>query len=120
MKTFCDQHSGRKHFERCGAHVRHDRFIEQVRNFHLNFRILFRDLFCVNGIRTRHSPQACAALKNGVWDRKKYMGNEIHGKTLAILGLGRIGREVAVRMQVFGMKVRFFLRQSHVISFHDF
>jgi phosphoglycerate dehydrogenase-like enzyme len=32
------------------------------------------------------------------------MGNELHGKTLAILGLGRIGREVAIRMQAFGMK----------------
>lgn len=53
---------------------------------------------------SRHIPQACAALKNGVWDRKKYMGNELSGKTLAILGLGRIGREVAVRMQAFGMK----------------
>ena len=33
------------------------------------------------------------------------MGNELYGKTLAILGLGRIGREVAARMQAFGMKV---------------
>lgn len=53
----------------------------------------------------RYIPQACAALKNGVWDRKTYMGNELYGKTLAILGLGRIGREVASRMQAFGMKV---------------
>lgn len=53
---------------------------------------------------SRHIPQACAALKNGTWDRKTYMGNELHGKTLAILGLGRIGREVAIRMQAFGMK----------------
>jgi len=53
---------------------------------------------------SRFIPQACGALKNGVWDRKKYMGNELYGKTLAILGLGRIGREVAARMQAFGMK----------------
>lgn len=33
------------------------------------------------------------------------MGTELQGKTLAIVGLGRIGREVAVRMQAFGMKV---------------
>ena len=33
------------------------------------------------------------------------MGSELYGKTLAILGLGRIGREVATRMQAFGMKV---------------
>ena len=50
-------------------------------------------------------PQACAALKSGVWDRKTYMGSELYGKTLAILGLGRIGREVATRMQAFGMRV---------------
>lgn len=51
----------------------------------------------------RFVPQACAALKAGSWDRKTYMGSELHGKTLAILGLGRIGREVAKRMQAFGM-----------------
>lgn len=33
------------------------------------------------------------------------MGSEINGKTIGILGLGRIGREVAYRMQAFGMKV---------------
>lgn len=53
----------------------------------------------------RHIPQACESLKKGVWDRKTFMGNELYGKTLAILGLGRIGREVALRMQAFGMKV---------------
>lgn len=36
----------------------------------------------------------------------QYMGMELNGKTLAVLGLGRIGREVATRMQAFGMKVR--------------
>ena len=35
------------------------------------------------------------------------MGNEVNGKTLAILGLGRIGKEVATRMQAFGMTVIF-------------
>ena len=34
-----------------------------------------------------------------------YMGVELEGKTLAVVGLGRIGREVATRMQAFGMKV---------------
>ena len=34
------------------------------------------------------------------------MGVELEGKTLGIVGLGRIGREVAIRMQSFGMKVR--------------
>jgi phosphoglycerate dehydrogenase-like enzyme len=42
----------------------------------------------------------------GKWERKKLMGVELEGKTLGIIGLGRIGREVAGRMQAFGMKVR--------------
>lgn len=53
---------------------------------------------------SRHIAQACAALKGGVWDRKSFMGSELYGKTLAVVGLGRIGREVATRMQAFGMK----------------
>lgn len=52
---------------------------------------------------SRSIPQACASLKEGKWDRKTFMGTELHGKTLAIVGLGRIGREVAKRMQSFGM-----------------
>ncbi|KAK1329000.1 LOW QUALITY PROTEIN: hypothetical protein QTO34_011171 [Cnephaeus nilssonii] len=52
----------------------------------------------------RQIPQATASMKDGKWDRKKFMGTELNGKTLGILGLGRIGREVAVRMQSFGMK----------------
>ncbi|XP_067392454.1 D-3-phosphoglycerate dehydrogenase isoform X2 [Emydura macquarii macquarii] len=52
----------------------------------------------------RQIPQAAASMKEGKWDRKKFMGMELHGKTLGILGLGRIGREVATRMQAFGMK----------------
>lgn len=52
----------------------------------------------------RQIPQAAASMKDGKWDRKKFMGTELHGKTLGILGLGRIGREVATRMQSFGMK----------------
>ena len=35
----------------------------------------------------------------------QFMGLELHGKTLGIVGLGRIGREVAIRMQAFGMRV---------------
>ncbi|NXI44084.1 SERA dehydrogenase, partial [Galbula dea] len=52
----------------------------------------------------RQIPQAAASMKEGKWDRKKYMGMELNGKTLGVLGLGRIGREVATRMQAFGMK----------------
>uniref|UniRef100_A0A3B4B8D1 D-isomer specific 2-hydroxyacid dehydrogenase NAD-binding domain-containing protein n=1 Tax=Periophthalmus magnuspinnatus TaxID=409849 RepID=A0A3B4B8D1_9GOBI len=43
-------------------------------------------------------------MKAGNWDRKKFMGAELYGKVLGIVGLGRIGKEVASRMQSFGMK----------------
>ncbi|MFH4973768.1 hypothetical protein AB6A40_000477 [Gnathostoma spinigerum] len=52
----------------------------------------------------RHVPQAVASMKAGKWARKDYMGEEVYGKVLAIIGLGRIGMEVAERMQAFGMK----------------
>ncbi|XP_003386095.1 PREDICTED: D-3-phosphoglycerate dehydrogenase-like [Amphimedon queenslandica] len=52
----------------------------------------------------RNIPQGHFSVKNGKWERSKFMGVEVQGKTLAIIGLGRIGREVATRMQSFGMK----------------
>eukprot|EP00002_Diphylleia_rotans_P013968 TRINITY_DN2720_c0_g1_i1.p1 TRINITY_DN2720_c0_g1~~TRINITY_DN2720_c0_g1_i1.p1 ORF type:complete len:961 (+),score=241.57 TRINITY_DN2720_c0_g1_i1:50-2932(+) len=52
---------------------------------------------------SRNIPNACNTLKNGVWDRKNYMGVELAGKTIGIVGLGRIGREVARWCQGFGM-----------------
>lgn len=54
---------------------------------------------------SRHLAPACASMKAGKWDRKSFMGTEVYGKTLAVIGLGRIGREVADRMRAFGMKV---------------
>ncbi|KAK9303310.1 hypothetical protein QLX08_005057 [Tetragonisca angustula] len=53
----------------------------------------------------RNVPQAVQSLKEGRWDRKLYAGFELSGKTLAVVGMGRIGREVARRMQTFGMRV---------------
>ncbi|KAG7466889.1 hypothetical protein MATL_G00147090 [Megalops atlanticus] len=53
---------------------------------------------------SRHLPQAVMSMKAGNWDRKKFMGAELHGKVLGIIGLGRIGKEVATRMQSFGVK----------------
>ena len=44
-------------------------------------------------------------MKQGKWERSLFMGVELQGKTLGIIGLGRIGREVGTRMQAFGMKV---------------
>ncbi len=53
----------------------------------------------------RNIPQAHATVKAGRWDRKKFEGIELYNKTLAILGMGRIGTEVAQRAMAFGMKV---------------
>uniref|UniRef100_A0A8C7KJE2 phosphoglycerate dehydrogenase n=1 Tax=Oncorhynchus kisutch TaxID=8019 RepID=A0A8C7KJE2_ONCKI len=53
---------------------------------------------------SRYVPQAAMSMKAGNWDRKKFMGTELYGKILGIVGLGRIGKEVATRMQSFGMK----------------
>ena len=53
----------------------------------------------------RKIPAANISLKNLEWDRKKYMGIQLYGKTLGIVGLGRIGGNVAARTKSFGMKV---------------
>jgi D-3-phosphoglycerate dehydrogenase len=53
----------------------------------------------------RHIPQAHASMMAGKWDRKSYEGVELNGKTLAILGMGRIGTEFARRAMAFGMRV---------------
>lgn len=48
---------------------------------------------------------AYISMRNKQWDRKKFQGTELYGKTLGIIGLGRIGTEVAIRALAFGMKV---------------
>lgn len=53
----------------------------------------------------RSIPQADASVKAGRWDRKKYEGVELYNKTLGILGMGRIGSEIARRAIAFGMRV---------------
>lgn len=53
---------------------------------------------------SRNIPQATAKVKGGGWDRKKYTGAEVYGKTLGIVGLGKVGSEVAERMRQFGME----------------
>ena len=53
----------------------------------------------------RHIPQGHQSLAEGRWDRKLYMGVELKGKTLGIIGLGRIGQAIAARAQAFEMRV---------------
>lgn len=54
---------------------------------------------------SRHIPQGHQSLVEGRWDRKKFVGVELKGKTLGIIGLGRIGQAIAVRAQAFEMTV---------------
>ncbi|PWT88002.1 MAG: phosphoglycerate dehydrogenase [Blastocatellia bacterium] len=53
----------------------------------------------------RSVPQASSSLKAGRWERKKFIGVELQGKTLGIIGLGRIGRVVASRARAMGMLI---------------
>ncbi|NLE43990.1 MAG: phosphoglycerate dehydrogenase [Chloroflexi bacterium] len=53
----------------------------------------------------RHIPQADASLRARKWARKQFVGTEVNGKTLGVIGLGRIGREVASRARGLRMRV---------------
>jgi D-3-phosphoglycerate dehydrogenase / 2-oxoglutarate reductase len=53
----------------------------------------------------RHVPQANASTRAGKWEKKKFLGNELRGKTLGIIGLGSIGREVVKRARAFEMRI---------------
>ena len=54
---------------------------------------------------SRNIPQAQMSLVGGAWDRKSFKGTELDGKTLGVVGVGRIGRTVARRAAAFGMRV---------------
>src|SRR5215468_3587960 len=53
----------------------------------------------------RQIPQATASMRQGKWEKKRFIGVELMGKTLGVIGLGRIGRAVAQRASCFGMTV---------------
>ncbi len=53
----------------------------------------------------RNIPQAHASMKAGKWERKNFEGVELYNKTLAVLGMGRIGAEISRRAIAFGMRV---------------
>ncbi len=55
--------------------------------------------------QARQIPAAHSSLVAGRWDRKKFQGVELHGKTLGVIGLGKIGTLVAQRSQSFGMRL---------------
>ncbi len=53
----------------------------------------------------RHLPHAATSMRAGTWDRARLLGTELKGKTLVIVGVGRIGGEIATRALAFGMDV---------------
>jgi D-3-phosphoglycerate dehydrogenase len=53
----------------------------------------------------RHLPAADAAMKQAKWEKKKFLGEEVRDKTLGLVGLGRIGQEVARRAAAFNMRI---------------
>ncbi len=61
--------------------------------------------FCMIMSLARNIVEASNSTKRGEWERKKFIGSELDGKTLGVLGLGRIGGEVAKRAQAFRMRV---------------
>lgn len=63
--------------------------------------LAFTHLLC----SARPIPQANASMKSGEWNKKAFKGSELYKKTIGILGLGRIGSEVAKRAKAFGMTV---------------
>jgi len=53
----------------------------------------------------RHIPQMTASMKAGKWEKKSFLGSELSGKTLGLIGSGRIGKAVAERASAIGMNV---------------
>src|SRR2546428_12475117 len=53
----------------------------------------------------RHVVDADRSIRAGDWSRSKFMGNELRGKTLGLVGIGRVGTEVARRAAVFGVTI---------------
>ncbi|TVQ64232.1 MAG: phosphoglycerate dehydrogenase [Phycisphaerales bacterium] len=79
----------------------------------------------------RNIPQGDAAMRSGGWDRNKHVGVQLHGRTLGVVGLGRIGQTVAERALAFGMDVLGYdpyIKSDHVLDgrvpmatdWHDF
>ena len=64
----------------------------------------------------RHIPQANASTERGKWEKKKFLGNELRGKTLGIVGLGSIGREVVKRARAFEMRI---VAHDPYVTSHD-
>ncbi|MED3551205.1 phosphoglycerate dehydrogenase [Cytobacillus praedii] len=64
--------------------------------------------FAMMASMMRNIPQAHQTVKNLEWKRNNYLGTELYGKTLGIIGMGRIGTELAKRSKAFGMMIKVF------------
>lgn len=53
----------------------------------------------------RHLPAGSASLREGRWERGRFLGVELYGKTLGVIGLGRIGQQLCRRAAAFGMEL---------------
>ncbi|SFH27079.1 (S)-sulfolactate dehydrogenase [Desulfotomaculum arcticum] len=62
-------------------------------------------VFAVMFTFARHPAEATVSVKQGYWDRKRYTGAEIYGKTLGLIGIGEIGTRIAIRANAFGMNI---------------
>lgn len=62
--------------------------------------------FAMMAALMRNIPQAHSTVKNGEWKRNQFIGKELYGKILGIVGIGRIGSELARRARAFGMSVK--------------
>ena len=70
-------------------------------------------MFCL----ARHLHHADRTMRDGEWNKKKYMGVELHGKTIGIIGFGRIGRELAMKAGALGMDI---LAYDPYLTLEDF
>lgn len=65
----------------------------------------------------RRVPQMTASMKNGKWEKKAFKGSELSGKTLGLVGLGRIGQATARRAAALGMNVLFTRRTATKVDY---
>lgn len=68
----------------------------------------------------RNTTQAFDDVKNGFWRRDLFKGNNLRGKKIGILGMGRVGKQVAHYAEAFGMEVRFYDTQNVLSKFNVF
>jgi D-3-phosphoglycerate dehydrogenase len=67
----------------------------------------------------RNIPQMTVSMREGKWEKKKFKGTELSGKTLGLIGFGRIGQATGKRAQALGMKVIFYRRSPTDVSYAD-